>query len=600
MASTLMDSPVQAVLARLKGVKPHGDSWVARCPAHADRNPSLSVSTGKDGRVLLCCHAGCTVNAIVASIGIAARDLFPADSPYAPPVRTNGNGNGKHGPEHVAEPVNHDRPVLVKSYDYTDEAGAVLFQACRFVKPDGSKTFRQRRPDGNGGWDWKLGDTRLVPYRLPEVIEAVSMGRRIFVVEGEKDADALAAEGVPATTNPMGAGKWRDEYSAHFKGADVVVLPDNDDVGRSHAETVAGSLTAAGARVWVVALPGVPEKGDVSDWLEAGGDFDELDELIGRTRIWTTDPLRRSRWRLDELLANDELMRPPKPVVPRLAFRARSTLLAAAPKTGKSTLIAFVAACVSCGRPFMDEPVDRGVVLLISPEEYIGDVARRLARFEADSSMIHVVHDLPADPRERPSALAGHVEAVKPDLVVIDTMLAYGRGLIEDENNAVQMQAVTQGLTDLAHRFEVALVIVHHATKATGKYRGSTAIGGGVDAVAELSIPDEDADPTRRAVKSVGRIPIYDFEYRMDGDLLAIANVTGAPLIQRVLDFIRSHPDCSLRQVRGAVGGRAEATDAAIQTLMLKGWIVDTGDRQQRQYRTTAYARGDVLKEWHQ
>ena len=591
MASTLMDSPVQTILARLKQVKPNGDSWVARCPAHEDRSPSLSVSKGRDGRALVHCHAGCTVDAICQALGVEKRDLFPADSPYAPP---HTNGNGKHAPE----PLKHDRPVLVKTYDYTDEEGQVLYQACRFVKPDGGKTFRQRRSDGNGGWLWKLDDVRLVPYRLPEVLEAVSMGRRVFVVEGEKDADALIAEGFPATTNPMGAGKWRDEFGAHFKGADVVVLPDNDEVGRTHAEAVAGSLTAAGARVWVVELPGVPEKGDVSDWLAAGGDFDELDEIIGRTRPWTTDPLRRSRWRLDELLANDTLMRPPKPVVPRLAWRARSTLIAAAPKAGKSTLISFVAACVSTGVAFMEEPVDVGSVLLISPEEYIGDVARRLERFGAEASRVHVVDQLPTDPRERPSAIEAHIEAVKPDLVVIDTLLAYGRGIIEDENNAVQTQAVTQGLTDLAHRLEVALVIVHHATKATGKFRGSSAIAGSVDAVAEISIPDEDKDPTRRVVKAVGRVPIHGFEYRLDGDLLVLANATGAPLIQRVLDFIRANPDCSLRQVRNAVGGRGEVVDAAVNTLMLRGWVKDAGTRQSRSYSTTMAARGNVLTEW--
>lgn len=597
MASALMDSPVQHVLSRLKGVKTHGDSWVARCPAHGDRNPSLSVSVGGDGRVLLHCHAGCTLNAIVASIGIAARDLFPDTSPYRPST----NGNGKHAPEPeaVAKALNQDRPVLVKSYDYVDEDGALLYQACRYKKPDGSKTFRQRKPDGNGGWTYKLEGARLVPYRLPEVIEAAAMGRRIFVVEGEKDADALAAEGFPATTNPMGAGKWRDEYSAHFKGADVVVLPDNDEVGQQHAEMVASSLTAHGARVWVVQLPGVPAKGDVSDWLQAGGDFDELDELIGRTRVWTVDPLRRARWRLDELLANDELMRPPKPVVPRLAWRARSTLVAAAPKSGKSTLLSFVAACVSRGLPFMDEPTDLGTVLLISPEEYIGDVARRLSRFEADPARVHVVDRMPTDPRERPSALEGHIEAVRPDLVVIDTLISYGRGLIEDENNAVQMQAVTQTLTDLAHRMDVAMVIVHHAAKATGRSRGSTAIDGGVDAVANIFIPDEDADPTRRAVKAMGRVPIYDFEYRLDGDLLVMASTTGAPLIQRVLDTIRAHPDCSLRTVRQAVGGKAEAVDAAIQTLMLKGWVRDSGDRTARSYSTTMGARRNVLEDWH-
>ena len=98
---------------------------------------------------------------------------------------------------------------VVKTYDYTDVHGALLFQVVRFEPKD----FRQRRPDGNGGWLWSLGDTQRVLYRLPEVAEAVASDHPIFIAEGEKDVDALMGIGVTATCNPGGAGKWRDEYS---------------------------------------------------------------------------------------------------------------------------------------------------------------------------------------------------------------------------------------------------------------------------------------------------------------------------------------------------------------------------------------------------
>jgi DNA primase len=133
------------------------------------------------------------------------------------------------------------------------------------------KDFRQRRPDSNGRWIWSLGDTRRVLYRLPEISEAIANERAIFIAEGEKAADALAAIGVCATCSPHGAGKWRDSYSEHLKGADVVILPDIDAPGELHGQAVAKSLVGIAARVRVLRLAGVPDGGDVYDWLKAGG-----------------------------------------------------------------------------------------------------------------------------------------------------------------------------------------------------------------------------------------------------------------------------------------------------------------------------------------
>jgi DNA primase len=120
----------------------------------------------------------------------------------------------------------------------------LVFQVVRYAPKD----FRQRRPDGEGGWVWKAA-TRVVPYRLPEIQEAIASERPVFIVEGEKDVDNLAKLGVVATCNAGGAGKWHAEHAAHLKGADVIIVPDNDGPGRRHAESVAASLTGVAACV---------------------------------------------------------------------------------------------------------------------------------------------------------------------------------------------------------------------------------------------------------------------------------------------------------------------------------------------------------------
>lgn len=176
------------------------------------------------------------------------------------------------------------RGRIVATYDYRDEAGALLYQAVRFEPKD----FRQRRPDGKGGWDWRVKGVRQVPYRLFELRAKVAH-TRVYIVEGEKDVDRLAALGLVATCNAGGAGKWPAELSEHFRGLDVVLLPDNDEPGRAHAETVARNLAGIAERVRVVALPGLPPKGDVSDWIEAGGTVADLGRIVDAAPLWTAD-----------------------------------------------------------------------------------------------------------------------------------------------------------------------------------------------------------------------------------------------------------------------------------------------------------------------
>jgi 5S rRNA maturation endonuclease (ribonuclease M5) len=147
-----------------------------------------------------------------------------------------------------------------------DEEGAPLFEVVRQAK---SKKFYQRRPNSRGGWVNDLKGVRRVLYRLPEVLAAVQEGQRVYVVEGEKDAENVAGLGLAATTNSGGPGQWRKEHSATLTGAVVAILPDNDEEGREHAQKVAQDLQGVAAEVRLVELPELAEGEDVSDWISA-------------------------------------------------------------------------------------------------------------------------------------------------------------------------------------------------------------------------------------------------------------------------------------------------------------------------------------------
>jgi len=181
-------------------------------------------------------------------------------------------------------------------YDYLSANGELLFQVVRFEPKD----FRQRRPDGNGGWIWKMSGVQRVLYRLPKVIVAVAARRTIFICEGEKGVHSLESIGLVGTCSPGGAGKWKPHYNSTFAGADVVVLPDNDPQkvsdrtgepmwhpdgqpvlpGQDHAASVAKHLHGTATRVRVLMLPGLPLKGDVADWIAAGGTREALEALL--------------------------------------------------------------------------------------------------------------------------------------------------------------------------------------------------------------------------------------------------------------------------------------------------------------------------------
>ena len=223
------------VLQRLKGAKGGGNQYTALCPAHADKTPSLAISE-KEGKILLHCHAGCTKENIVAAMGLEMKDLFIEDRPM--PNTTN------------AKP----KREIAAIYDYKDMDGNIVHSTIRY----NPKSFSQRRPDPDrpGEYIWKEVFKGITPilYNLQAVSKAIEGHCPILIVEGEKDCENLAKLGFTATTCPMGAGKWRKEYSEMLMGATIYIIADVDETGKNHAKAVAKSLVGKAEEIYLIDL----------------------------------------------------------------------------------------------------------------------------------------------------------------------------------------------------------------------------------------------------------------------------------------------------------------------------------------------------------
>ena len=403
--------------------------------------------------------------------------------------------------------------TVVSTYDYTDEAGDLLFQVVRYAPKD----FRQRRPDGKGDWIWSLGETRRVLYRLPEIMEAVASKRTIFIAEGEKAVDALVKLGVPATCSPGGTGKWHEGYSQRLADADVVILPDNDGPGEQHCEDVARALAGASARVSVLRLAGLPAKGDAYDWVQAGGTAGQLWELVEKDAVaWRSgdDGVRAERPSGPVLICRCASEIEPERVEwlwPGRIARGKHTCIAGEPGTGKSQLSIAIVSAISTGAewPCGEERAPLGSVIILSAEDGAADtIIPRLIAAGADRGRIHIVSAVgnedgkgrrgfnllaDLDLLEKKIAEIGGVA-----LVVIDPISSY-LGKIDSHKNA-DVRGVLEPIGEMAERTRVAILSITHfskanvgtATKALHKFIGSIAfVGAPRAAFAVLEDPDD-------------------------------------------------------------------------------------------------------------
>jgi len=414
-----------------------GTEWKALCPCHEDTRPSLSI-TEKSGRVLVICRAGCDQREVWERVcAIVDRS-------------TNGRSDD-----------------IEATYEYVDENGDLLFEVVRYR----GKRFRQRRKVRDA-WVYNLGDTRKVPYRVPDVLAAVANGETIYVVEGEKDVEAIERAGATATCNPGGAGKWSAEHAEFLRDAHVCVVADEDLVGRKHARDIARSIVGVARSVRVVR----PLTGkDASDHLEAGHTLDEFVET--RMSVTRAGAIDGAAFILDApqtlpLLWGRHL---------EALWVEGETLLIVGPQgVGKSTLLQQLAlARIGIRDGLLRFPVARDArgVLYIAADRP-SQIRRSFARMvseddrEALRGLLHVWQGpLPFNLSTEPDRFAPFVEEFGAGTVFIDSIKDVALDLSKDESGSRVNAALQETLA-----CEVEVVAAHHQRKAQANNKKPTTL----------------------------------------------------------------------------------------------------------------------------
>lgn len=451
------------VLPKLEGVRHSGGSWSARCPAHEDRNPSLSITTGKEHPVVFNCHAGCDREDILAAIGLTWADLCK-------PRDENDDRRDEWTPQGPATAV----------YDYVDENSRLLFQVLRTA----GKQFPCRVPDASrkSGWAWRLGDTRRVPYRLPKVIEAAQAGRTIYVAEGEKDVHALEGAGAVATCNPGGAGKWRPEFAEYLREATVVIVADKDSPGRAHARQVAASLDGIANTITIAEAADHDGLKDAADHLRAGLTVEQF------VTTWTSNEppkvdLATDLW---EFIGAED---PPYDwIIPGLLERGDRLILTGFEGLGKSMLTRQLAVATAAGLdPFLFTNISPRRVLFIDCENSERQGRRKFrplaaasikARHRVPDGGLRLIHkpegiDLTRD--DDAAWLLERVVAHQPDLLICGPFYRLHAADMNDERAARRVV----GILDAARaRADCALITEAHAGHGEhGKKRSVRPLG---------------------------------------------------------------------------------------------------------------------------
>jgi hypothetical protein len=384
------------------------------------------------------------------------------------------------------------RARIVATYDYQDAQGNVLFQVCRMDPKD----FRQRKPDGRGGWEWGTKGVPLVPYRLPDLIDDLAAERRVFIVEGEKAVDDLRSRGIPATCNPMGAKKWRSETSTWFEGAKVVIVRDNDKAGREHGDLVAEALKGIAQDILILDPPGVPEKAGLDDWLQGKSD-DDLWRMVSAHAYEPGKAPFKSRygalWLYELANASTKMAWVVKGVVPAHSFGG----MVGEPSCGKSFLaldLAFTTGVLARSEAdwFGHKCFHGGVVYLAAEGQqgFIKRVKALLNRHEIDPdpTLPFVLLPTAVDLRSPEGDTAGLLVEIKAhaermsaplSLIFVDTLnRAMGGG---DENSSEDMGAFIRNCDKLREATGASVVVVHHLNASGTRERGHTSFKGALD-----------------------------------------------------------------------------------------------------------------------
>jgi hypothetical protein len=471
------------ILSKLQKATKNGDGWLARCPAHKDGRPSLSIKVSDSGKILFHCFAGCTTPAVCNALGIRERDLFP-ESP-------NGPGAFTHP---------RDLPIVAE-YVYRDETGKPCLRVTRHPSTAaGKKDFKQWRHARDG---WKLGtkakavgeiDAKYVLYRLPEILEAIALEHTVYVVEGEKDANNLALAGLDATTPAGGAAaKWLDHYTASLAGAYVVVIADKDEPGRKKALEICQALHGAARSVKYLELPGRTVK-DASDFLKTGATARQITALADAAPLFDPnnppEPLAEDDLPDLDNLALVAANPPPLPalLIDDLLHERLKMILGAPSKAHKSWVLLDLAVSVAAGARWLGFTTHQKKVLYLNFE---------IPREFAIKRAIEICHakGIPFPANLMLWNLRGadtRAEILIPK--IIRRCIAEGFGLIVvdpayklqgndyDENSAASVHKLLRQIESLATDLQAAIVTAAHFAKgsAAGKDALDRISGSGV------------------------------------------------------------------------------------------------------------------------
>ena len=464
---------------KLCAARRNGKGYICLCPCHDDHHPSLHVWEA-DGAVRVECFAGCDWHEVRRALGLDDDRRDPlADHPAA-----------------------YKGSPIISKYRYRDRDGRLLYTVGRTA----AKEFPVWRPDPSqpGGIEWGWGEVEHIPYRLAEVLAAAAAGEPVFVVEGEKDAETGRRLGIVATTTPGGAkAPWLAGHSESLRGADVIIIPDNDVPGRAHAAKVAKALQGIARSVTMVELPGLPEKGDLSDWVAAGGDLEQLVRLVAAAQHRQDNDARsdHSSWTAPRTSCEDHGQRQNahgkriSPVLVRASEieptevgwlwpgrvpAGKLTVLAGDPGLAKSFITTDMAARVSTGAAWPDGgQAPLGNTIFLTAEDGLADtLVPRLIRLGGDRSRITALTAVSVETtdgddvvrKERFFSLSDDLDALEDAvqqeqalLAVIDPITAYfGRG---DSYKDAEVRQVLAPVAQLAERTGVAIVVVMHFNK---------------------------------------------------------------------------------------------------------------------------------------
>lgn len=382
------------------------------------------------------------------------------------------------------------RKHIAKTYDYTDSQGELIYQVVRYEPKD----FRQRRPDGKGGWVWNLQGVAHGFYRMQELQAMLDLKPderpTIHLTEGEKDADLLASWGFVATTNSGGAKHWNEKHAALLAGSDVVLHQDNDKAGRERVEKIAPTLRKSGARVRVCDLSAIwkemPEKSDVSDWAQSGGTQEKLYGILEELKDWTPAPrvskFGRIDWADQDQPGLTEYEWWVKGVVPK----RESIAVVGATQTGKSFESFNLCMHIAQGIDYRGARTKQGLVVYCAPEGGKGfrdrmrgyrqhhglplkDIpmvvlTRRFDLFSNENDLKELIAEIAAIKTEWPK----HELA----LVAIDTYSAVTPGL--KENTSEDISRVRQRIAQLERELGCGTLFVDHTNAVGDKVRGHT------------------------------------------------------------------------------------------------------------------------------